>query len=133
MLRLSKWLRKSYRPAIEPNMRLTRWSDLSIVASGTGRWPTPMRFRPDWLTLIHGDQWCCNRRKREPAVDAAKIAVRRPQSLWSFASARGKGRTVSHPTGHWQRVPMRVARRSTGWRGNGILRWIDLDPVAILS
>ena len=32
MLRLSKWLRKSYRPAIEPNMRRTRWSDLSIAA-----------------------------------------------------------------------------------------------------
>ncbi len=30
MFRLSKWLRKSYRPAIEPNMRRTRWSDLSM-------------------------------------------------------------------------------------------------------
>ena len=58
MLRLSKWLRKSYRPAIEPNIRLTRWSDLSIVVRRADRFvdsavsslPTELDLETDGLT-----------------------------------------------------------------------------------
>ena len=37
MFRLSRWLRKSYRCAIEANIRRTRWSDLSTGFSAGGR------------------------------------------------------------------------------------------------
>src|SRR5262249_47861594 len=41
--RLSKWLSRSYRRAIEANIRRTRWPDLSTVAGGRGLWAITAR------------------------------------------------------------------------------------------
>ena len=47
MFRLSKWLRKSYRRAIDANIRRTRWSDLSIAVGSAGLWRARHRFSHD--------------------------------------------------------------------------------------
>src|SRR5690349_17079864 len=49
MFRLSKWLRRSYRRAIEANIRRTRRSDLSTAPDWPGPSPTAVE------TLASGD------------------------------------------------------------------------------
>ena len=125
MFKLSRWLRKSYRPAIEANIRRTRWSDLSIpVVIADDRAATPVGSRQQ----ARIDSTSCG---NPPTVTARR-------SRQHLSAARNSGVTYTHcgRRGGW---PTRMATRSDRTRhapARGKSRFpglIDLDPVGDLG
>ena len=114
MFRLSKWLRRSYRPAIEANIRRTRWSDLSTApaADRAGRSDRPIAAVGvagfQGTRDVHGDETRPIRAggpRRGPVSDTR---ADNPRTLWPGGQPVGK---VAAPTADWSRSRARSGLR----------------------